>query len=236
MAKQTTIALSDEALAKLKGRYGAGFKTEQYMPEARFVGQDKVQEMKAKPEEDRVRQWRDGQVNAARSQAEEDVQLTLSLYDSPEGYRSKQAVLADEERRSVRDQAVIDEGALQFVRNRAEDTRREDEAMDPVRWRIEEAQARRAKEKEATRIDLLASAVPGAKIDWQTRALDEAKAVSRPQPKEKPRKPQTTPDVLDAAHLANAESEWPLQELDAGHYDNIERERIQAKIRQRFAL
>lgn len=109
MAKQTTIALSDEALAKLKGRYGAGFKTEQYMPDARFIDQDKVQEMKAKPEEDRVRQWRDGQISAAKSQADEDVQLTLMLYDSPEGYRSKQAVLADEERRSARDQEVIDQ-------------------------------------------------------------------------------------------------------------------------------
>lgn len=109
MARQTAIALSDEALAKLKGRYGAGFKTEQYLPEARFVGQDKVQEMKAKPEDDRVRQWRDGQIKAARSQAEEDVQLTLMLYDSAEGYRAKQAALADEERRSARDQEVIDQ-------------------------------------------------------------------------------------------------------------------------------
>jgi len=109
MAKQTTIALSDEALAILKGRYGGGFKTGQYMPNARFVDQGEVQRTKAIGEEDRVRTWRNGVVNAAKSQADEDVQLTLMLYDSPEGYRAKQAGLADEERRSARDQEAIDQ-------------------------------------------------------------------------------------------------------------------------------
>lgn len=98
MAKQTTIALSDEALSKLKGRYGADFKTERYAG-ARFVDQGTVEKVGAMGEEDRVRTWRDGMVNAAKSQADENVQLTLMLYDSADGYRARQASLksSDEE-------------------------------------------------------------------------------------------------------------------------------------------
>lgn len=106
MAKPTTIALSPEALAALKKRYGSGLTAQEYLPGARFVSQGKVQEMAASGPQARVQKYRELVAKTGLSQGEEDVKLTMSLFGTPEEYA------ADQKRTAAID-ASIASGAAQ---------------------------------------------------------------------------------------------------------------------------